>query len=126
MSQQQSSQKPQKPASDNSACVIKVESCPKVMKFFAAFKECHAMAQEIEVKKFALPFTIPKILLNILKITLRYLSIFFFKGNEQDKNWRTHEAAVYPSKAKWTPKGEKLHTKRAVQAPTLRVSKLLK
>ena len=89
MSQQQASQKPQKPASDNSACVIKVESCPKVMKFFAAFKECHAMAQEIEVKKFALPFTIPQILLEFkafLKITLLYLSIFFFKGNEQDKN----------------------------------------
>ena len=58
MSQQQASQKPQKPASDDSACVIKVESCPKVMKFFAAFKECHAMAQEIEVRKFGIPLTI--------------------------------------------------------------------
>ena len=66
MSQQQASQKPQKPASDNSACVIKVESCPKVMKFFAAFKECHAMAQEIEVKK----FTIPLIIETFSKITL--------------------------------------------------------
>ena len=42
----------QKSCDDYSACVIKVESCPKVTKFFAAFKECYAMAQEIEVSSF--------------------------------------------------------------------------
>ena len=79
MSQQQASQKPQKPASDNSACVIKVESCPKVMKFFAAFKECHAMAQEIEVRKFGIPLTIDTYFQAFSKITLLYLSIFFLQ-----------------------------------------------
>ena len=37
--------------SDENACNIKVETCPQVMKFFSAFKECYAMAQEIEVRR---------------------------------------------------------------------------
>ena len=52
MSQQEAttSQKTQA-TSDENACNIKVETCPQVTKFFSAFKECYAMAQEIEVKK---------------------------------------------------------------------------
>merc|ERR1712018_650577 len=44
---QATSQKTQA-TSDENACNIKVETCPKVTKFFSAFKECYAMAQEVE------------------------------------------------------------------------------
>ena len=47
---QATSQKTQA-TSDKNACNIKVETCPKVTKFFSAFKECYAMAQEVEVSR---------------------------------------------------------------------------
>ena len=37
--------------SDENACNIKVETCPQITKSSSAFKECYAMAHEIEVKR---------------------------------------------------------------------------